>query len=86
MSPVHWYIVLFSTEERPDIQTIDPEYSSQLSSVVFCIENHSVTSHKMNAFWVGPYQVLRLLTPVYYPGEEKLVSLEMLKLYTMGKT
>ena len=46
------------------------------------------TSHKLRSFWVGPYQVMKLIAPalaeikpVYYPGEEKLVSLDMLKLY-----
>ena len=46
------------------------------------------TSHKLRLFWAGPYQVLRLIAPalveikpVYYPGEEKLVSLDLLKLY-----
>ena len=46
------------------------------------------TSHKLRSFWAGPYQVSRLIAPawaeiklVYYPGEEKLVSLDVLKLY-----
>ena len=46
------------------------------------------TSHKLRSFWAGPYRVSRLLAPalaeiipVHYPGEEKLVSLEVLKLY-----
>ena len=46
------------------------------------------TSHKLRLFWVGPYQVARLIAPalaeikpVYYPKEEKLVSLDVLKLY-----
>ena len=46
------------------------------------------TSHKLRSFWVGPYRVSRLIAsalakikPVYYPGEKKLVSLDMLKLY-----
>ena len=45
------------------------------------------TSHKLRSFWARPYRVSRLIAPalveikpVYYPGEEKLVSLEMLKL------
>ena len=46
------------------------------------------TSHKLKSFWVGPYRVDKLLAPslaeikpVYYPGETKLVSLDVLKLY-----
>ena len=46
------------------------------------------TSHKLRAFWAGPYWVMKLITLalakikwVYYPGEEKLVSLDVLKLY-----
>ena len=45
------------------------------------------TSHKLRSFWAGLYQVSRLIAPtlaeikpVYSPGEEKLVSLEVLKL------
>ena len=45
-------------------------------------------SHKLRSFWAGPYRVSRLIAPalaeikpVYYPGEEKLVSLDVLKLY-----
>ena len=46
------------------------------------------TSHKQRSFGAGPYQVSRLIAPalaeikpLYYPGEEKLVSLDLLKLY-----
>ena len=46
------------------------------------------TSHKLRSFWAGPYWVSKLIAPspaeikpVYYPGEEKLVSLDVLKLY-----
>ena len=46
------------------------------------------TSHKLRSFWAGPYPVSRLIAPalaeikpVYFPGEEKLVSLDMLELY-----
>ena len=46
------------------------------------------TSHKLRSFWAGPYQSSRLIAPalaeikpLYYPGEEKLVSLDVLKLY-----
>ena len=42
----------------------------------------------MRLFWAGPYSVSKLIAPslaeikpVYYPGEEKLVSLDVLKLY-----
>ena len=46
------------------------------------------TSHKLRSFWAGPYRVLSLISPalaeikpVYCPEEEKLVSLDVLKLY-----
>ena len=46
------------------------------------------TSHKLRSFWAGPYLVMKLIAPtlaeikpVYYPGEERLVSLDVLKLY-----
>ena len=46
------------------------------------------TSHILRSFWAGPYRVSKLIVlslaeikPVYYPGEEKLVSLDVLKLY-----
>ena len=49
------------------------------------------TSHKLRLYWGGPYRVSRLIDPafaeikpVYYPREEKLVSLDVLKLY-LGK-
>ena len=44
-------------------------------------------SHKLISFWAGPYQVTKVTTqalaeikPVYYPGEERLLSLDVLKL------
>ena len=46
------------------------------------------TSHKLRSLWAGPYRVSKLIAPslaeikpVYYPREEKLVSLDVLKLY-----
>ena len=46
------------------------------------------TIHKLRSLWVGPYRVHKLLAPslaeikpVYYLGETKLVSLDILKLY-----
>ena len=46
------------------------------------------TSHKLRSFWGGPYRAMKLIAPalaeikpVYYPGEEKLESLDVLKLY-----
>ena len=46
------------------------------------------TSHKLRSFWAEPYRVSRLIAPalaeikpIYYPREEKLVSLDVLKLY-----
>ena len=48
----------------------------------------SVTSHKLRSFWAGPYRVMKLITPalakiklVHYPREERLLSLDGLKLY-----
>ena len=48
----------------------------------------SGTRHKLRSFWAGPYEVMKILVPalteiksVYYHGEEKLVSLDVLKLY-----
>ena len=45
-------------------------------------------SHKLRSFWAGSYRVSKLIAPslaeikpVYYPGEEKLVNLDVLKLY-----
>ena len=44
--------------------------------------------HENSALWAGPYRVdkrippsLTEIKPVYYPGEVKLVSLDVLKLY-----
>ena len=46
------------------------------------------TRHKLKSIWAGPYRVSKLVAlslaeikPVYYPREEKLVSLDVLKLY-----
>ena len=46
------------------------------------------TSHKLGSFWAGLYWAMQIIAPalaaikpVYYPGEEKLVSLYVLKLY-----
>ena len=43
------------------------------------------TNHKLRSFWAGPYRVSKLIAPsqaeikpVYYPREEKLVSLDVL--------
>ena len=43
---------------------------------------------KLRSFWAGPSRVMKIIAPalgeinpVYYPGEGKLVSLDMLKLY-----
>ena len=45
-------------------------------------------SHKLRSLWAGPYRVNKLIAPslaeikpVYYPGEEKIVGLDVLKLY-----
>ena len=49
------------------------------------------TSHKLRSFWVGPYWVSRVITPslaeikhMYYPEKEKIVSLDILKLFRGG--
>ena len=46
------------------------------------------TSHKLRSFRAVPFGISKLIAPslaeikpVYYPGEEKLVSLDVLKLY-----
>ena len=46
------------------------------------------TSHKLRSFRAGPYRVTKLIPSalaeiktVYYPGEERLLSLDVLKLY-----
>ena len=46
------------------------------------------TIYKLRLFWAGPYCFMKLITPalavikpVYFPGEERLVSLDVLKLY-----
>ena len=46
------------------------------------------TCHKLRTFWAGPYQMMKLIAPalaeikpVYYPGKERLGSLDVLKLY-----
>ena len=46
------------------------------------------TSHKLRSLWAGPYRVDKLISPslaeirpIYYPGEVKVVSLDVLKLY-----
>ena len=69
--------------ENSDVQVLDTEYPSQMFSVVF----RSETSHKLRSIWAGPSRVIGLIAPaltdiklVYYPGEEKLVSLDELKL------
>ena len=42
------------------------------------------TSHKLRSFWAGPYRVSKLIAPSLAeinPGVEKLVSLDVIKLY-----
>ena len=79
---------LKSKAERPDVQTVNPEYQRWFSSVEFLSTIIPGTSHTLRLFWVGPYQVSRLIAPVlaeikpvYYPREEKFVSQDVLKLY-----
>ena len=64
------------------------EYPSRMSSVVFWSENHPLLSHKVRLFWAGLYWVMKLIAPalaeikpVYYPRKERVVSLDVLKLY-----
>ena len=74
--------------EPPDVQTINQNIRA--GCLVWYYDPRIIpgTSHKLRSFWAGPHRVLRLLAPalgeikpVYYPGEEKLVSLDVLKLY-----
>ena len=42
------------------------------------------TRHKLRSFWAGPYRVIKLIALALAdikPGEEKLASLDVLKLY-----
>ena len=48
------------------------------------------TSHKLRLFWARPYCITKLIAlsleeikPVYYPGEDRLMSLDVLKLYIL---
>ena len=49
------------------------------------------TSHKLRSFWVEPYRVSRIIAlslaeikHMYYSEKEKIVSLDILKLYRGG--
>ena len=77
-----------STVEPPDVQTINQNIRA--GCLVWYYDPRIIpgTSHKLRSFWAGPHRVLRLIAPalgeikpVYYPGEKKLVSLDVLKLY-----
>ena len=77
-----------SEEEHSDVQALDTEYPNRMFSLVFWTTIIPGTSHKLRSFWAGPYKVMKNIAPAlakikpaYYPGEEKLVSLDMLKLY-----
>ena len=77
-----------STVEPPTVQTINQNIRAGCLVWYYNLRIIPGTSHKLRSFWVGPRRVLRLIAPalgeikpVYYPGEEKLVSLNMLKLY-----
>ena len=46
------------------------------------------TNHNLRLFWEGSYWVMKLIAPAllemkqgYFPGKERLVSLDVLKLY-----
>ena len=63
-------------------------FCGEENHVSFRSKNHPGTSHKLRSLWAGPYQVMKMIAlalaeikPVYYPGEEKLLSLDVLKLY-----
>ena len=62
----------------------------RVGCLVWCFDPRIIpgTSHKLRSFLAGPFRVSKLIAPslgeikpVYYSGEEKLVSLEVLKLY-----
>ena len=62
----------------------------RVGCLVWCFDSRVIpgTSHKLRSLWAGPYRVSKLIAPslaeikpVYYPGEEKLVSLDVLNLY-----
>ena len=74
--------------EPPDVQTINQNIRAGCLVWYYDLRIIPGTSHKLRSFWAGPRRVLRLIAPalgeikpVYYPGEEKLVSLDVLKLY-----
>ena len=70
--------------EHPDVQALNTEYPSQMSSVVFQSENHPWDNSKVEVILgrtVPGDEALAEIKPVYYPKEEKLVSLDVLKLY-----
>ena len=64
--------------------------NAQMYKLVWYIDPRIIpgTFHKLRSFWAGPYRVSKLIAPslaeikpLYYPGEEKLVCLDVLKLY-----
>ena len=74
--------------EPPNVQTINQNIRAGCLVWYYDLRIIPGTSHKLRSFWAGPRRVLRLIAPalgeikpVYYPGEEKLVSLDVLKLY-----
>ena len=64
--------------------------NNQVGCLVWYLDPRIIpgTSHKLRSFWAGLYRVtkqketdLAQIKPAYYPGEEKLVSLDVLNLY-----
>ena len=81
---VHWNAQLY----KPLTQNI------RVRCLVWCFDARVIpgTSHKLRSLWAGPYQVSKLIAPslaeikpVYYPGEEKIVGLDILKLYSCSR-
>ena len=74
--------------ERACVQAFNTEYPGRMFGWYFDPRIVPGTSHRLRLFWARPYQVTKLIVPsladinpLYYPGEDRLVSLDELKLY-----
>ena len=83
-----WRVQWKSSTEHPDLQTFNLEYPSWLSSVVFWPKNHPWNQSQVEIVLGGTVpsdeadcSSLGEIKPVYYSREEKLLSLDVLKLY-----
>ena len=79
-----------STKECSSVQTFNSTHQGRKFNVALA-GIIAGTSHKLRSFWVGPYRVSRIIAPslaeikhMYYPEKEKIVSLDILKLYRGG--